>query len=126
MCGRPLKEDTCYQVHASATADTWKTPQKLKQVCKSRQVREAVSDRLMLGVPEFSGQGAPAIVCYCANLPSVCHMLSKSMVFNGSQCWQAVTISENSSAGDGKYLHKSLHADLYTKSISDISIMESS
>ena len=31
-----------------------------------------------------------------------------------------------SSAGDGKYLHKSLHADLYTKSISDISIMKSS
>ena len=42
-----------------------KQPQKLNQVCESRQVREAVSDRLMLGVPEFLGQGAPAIVLLC-------------------------------------------------------------
>lgn len=72
-------------------------PQKLKQVWESRQVREAVSDHLMLGVPEFSGLRSPVqLSVTMQNLPSVCHIVSKSMVLNGSQCWQAVTVSENS------------------------------
>lgn len=36
------------------------------------------------------------MICCRANLLSVCDILTKSMVFNGSQGWQAVTLSENS------------------------------